>query len=394
MSNRSNMDSWSSRKRVFSALKHIEPDRVPINFGGCAQTTILESSPDFRACTKLYEYLDLKDYDPPKTGPLANQVYNIDERVMRMFGSDFRLIMPNSGKVEVLPDCSKRVLGISCGLRVKKIGLYDDVFEFPLKDLTNVHDIKKYPYWPTEEDYNYLAAGKVEEAKALLENTEYVILEDTYKAYPALMYALLCGYEKWFIDMKTNEKLYFALSDKLFEIGCKVVEHWIGAIGEYVDIVSTYDDLGSQAGPLISHRDYVRYLKPYEKEMIQHIKKYTNAKIYRHSCGSIYDFIPDLIEIGVEILNPVQPLAKNMEPQRLKKEFGRDITFFGGLDTQQLLYKPVQKVKDGVKELIDIYAPGGGYIFGTSHNIEPDTPTENIVAMFQTAQEYGHYTSG
>jgi uroporphyrinogen decarboxylase len=191
--------------------------------------------------------------------------------------------------------------------------------------------------------------------------------------------------------MKTDPDFYFALSDKLFEIGLQVVEHWIGPIGEYVDIVSTYDDLGTQIGPLMSHKDYVKYLKPYEKQMIEHIKRYTDAKIYRHSCGSVYEFIPDFIEIGVDILNPLQPLAKDMEPWRLKKEFGKDLVFFGGVDTQQLLYQSPDKVKQGVKELIRQYAPGGGYIFGTGHNIEPDTPIENIPAMFEAALEYGHY---
>ena len=193
------------------------------------------------------------------------------------------------------------------------------------------------------------------------------------------------------MDMKLYPKFYFALADKLFEIGLTMVEHWIGTIGEYVDIVGTFDDLGTQNGPILSHDDYVRFMKPYEKGMIEQIKKFTDAKIYRHSCGSVYDFIPDLIEIGVDILNPVQPLAKNMEPSRLKKEFGRDLVFFGGLDIQQLIYKPVQEIRRGVKDLLSVYAPGGGYIAGTSHNIEPDTPPENIVAIYEAVLEYGQY---
>ncbi|MCP4373542.1 MAG: hypothetical protein GY797_36375 [Deltaproteobacteria bacterium] len=384
-------DEWTSRKRVFTALEHKEPDRIPINFGGCAQTTILECPPDAKACTQLYQHMGIEDYEEPITGALANQVYNIDERVMNRFGNDFRLILPKGGDIQIEPDGSKTLLGVSCGMRIKKVGFYDDVFEFPLKDCTTIKDIEEYPYWPIEDDFKKLAEGKVEEIKQLREETDYVILEDCYKSYPALMYGLLAGYEKWLIDMKTDPDFYFALSDKLFEIGLQVVEHWIGPIGKYVDIVSTYDDLGTQIGPLMSHKDYVKYLKPYEKQMIEQIKRYTDAKIYRHSCGSVYKFIPDLIEIGVDILNPLQPLAKNMEPWRLKKEFGKDLTFFGGVDTQQLLYKSVDEVRQGVKELIHHYAPGGGFIFGTGHNIEPDTPIENIPAMYETALEYGQY---
>lgn len=383
--------TMSSRERFYKAVNHEEPDRIPINFGGCAQSTLLHTEPKFPAVTKLYEHLGITNFEYPETGPIANQVYNMDERVMDRFGSDFRLIMPNGGPIDQHEDGSITIRGVSCGLRARRIGIYDDIFEHPLTNITTKKGIEEYPYWPTDEDFKNLAEGKVEEIKKLHEETDKVILEDLYKPYPHLMYSLLAGYDKWMIDLKTEPDFYFALSDKLFKIGLKVVEHWIGPIGKYLDVVSTYDDLGMQTGPLLSPDDYVTYLKPYEKRMNEHIRKYTDAKLYRHSCGSVYDFIPHLIDIGVEILNPVQPLAKNMEPWRLKKEFGKDLTFFGGIDTQQLLYKNEQEVRDGVRDVIRTYAPGGGFIFASSHNIEPDTPTENIPAMFETALEYGKY---
>ncbi len=387
-----NRSRWSSRERVFTALAHREPDRVPINFGGCAQTTLLECAPQMPAVTNLYRHFGITDYEEPKTGLLANQVYNIDPRVMDRFGSDFRLLMPSGGtRISEQADGSKTLLGVSCGLRVRRVGLYDDIFEYPLKECTTVQGIKEYPFWPTDEDFKDLARGGAEAARRLRETTDKVILEDTFKAFPHLMYSMLAGMERWMIDMKTDPDFYFALSDRLFEIGLRYVDAWIGAVGPYVDIVSTYDDLGTQGGPLISREDYLNYLKPYEKRMIEHIRRYTDAKIYRHSCGSVCDFIPDFIDIGVEILNPVQPLARNMEPWRLKKEFGRDITFFGGIDTQELLYKSPKEVRQGVRETIRIYGKGGGYILGSSHNIEPDTPIENIEAMFEAALEYGKY---
>jgi uroporphyrinogen decarboxylase len=352
---------------------------------------VLESSPDGKACTKLYKYLGIDDYDDPVTGPMSNQVLNMDERVMNRFGNDFRVILPSGGAAKTERDGSKTILGMSCGMRVKRMGFYDDVFEFPLKDCTTIKEIEDYPYWPSDDDFERLAEGKVEEAKRLKEETEFVIMDDSYKPFPVLMYAYLCGYEKWLMDMKLDPDFYFALSDRLFEIGLKMVEYWLGPVGEYVDIVGTFDDLGSQNGPIVSHDDYLRFMKPYEKRMIEHIKKYTNARIYRHCCGSVYDFIPDLIEIGVDILNPVQPLAKNMEPWRLKKEFGKDLVFFGGLDIQHLIYRPVDEIRHGVRELIRTYAPGGGYIAGTSHNIQPDTPPENIVAMHEAVLEFGQY---
>lgn len=382
---------WSPRKRVLSAIDHREPDRVPISFGGFVATCILECPPDGMVLTEMYRYLGIDDYEEPAPGAWANAVINIDERVMNRFGSDFRLIMPNADPVRTEPDGTKTILGFSCGIKVKKTGYYDDVYDFPLKNCTSKKDLEEYPCWPTDEDFKNLAEGKVDVVKKLREKTDYAIVEDSFKAFPIAMYSLLSGYDKWMIDMKLNPDFYFALSDRLFEIGLKMVENWLAPIGTYIDIATTYDDLGMQSGPLISHDDYVKFVKPYEKRMIEHIKKYTDAKIYRHACGSVYDFIPDFIEIGVDILNPVQPLAKNMEPWRLKKEFGKDITFLGGIDTQELLYKSVEKVKAGVRDTIQTYAPGGGYILGTAHNIEPDTPVENIAAMFEAALEYGHY---
>jgi uroporphyrinogen decarboxylase len=387
------MEEWTSRKRVLVAIEHKEPDRIPISFGGTLSTGILECPPDGKTYTKLCKHMGIKDYEEPNIGFLSNYVSNIDERMLKEFGSDFRRVDPNPPEAKVESDGTKTILGIYCGMRVKKMGYYDDIFEFPFRDCKSKKDIQQYPFWPTPDDFNKIAKGKEKEAKNLRENTNYAIVADAILWYPFLAYPLLAGYEKWFMDMKSNPKLYFSFADKLFEVGLGIVEKFIGAVGDYIDMVATYDDMGTQEGLFCSHKDYVKFIKPYEKEMIKYIKKYTNAKIYRHSCGSIYEVIPDFIEMGVDVLNPVQPLAKNMEPWRLKQEFGKHLTFCGGIDTQRLLpYGTLEEVKKGVKKTIEIYAPDGGYILGPSHNIEPDTSPENIVAMYEAAQEYGRYS--
>lgn len=387
------MKEWTSRKRVLAALEHKEPDRVPLSFGGTLSTGILECPPDGKNCSKLYKYLGIQDYEEPKVGFAFNYVSNIDEYVKKKFGNDLQLITSGLNKEPKMePDGTKTATGIFCGLRIKKMGYYDDIFEFPLRNASSKKDIEQYPFWPEPDDFNSLAEGKEKEVKNLRENTDYAIAVDDFFLFPFLMYPLLTGYDKWFLDMKLNPKFYFALADKLLEIGLTMHEKLLGAIGDYVDIVATYDDMGTQQGLLCSHKDYVKFIKPYEEQMIKSIRKYTKAKIYRHSCGSVYDVIPDFIEIGVDILNPLQPLAKNMEPWRLKKEFGNDLCFCGGIDTQELLPRGTpEEVREGVKKTIEAYAPGGGYILGPSHNIEPDTPPENIVAMYEAAQEYGKY---
>jgi uroporphyrinogen decarboxylase len=155
-----------------------------------------------------------------------------------------------------------------------------------------------------------------------------------------------------------------------------------------------YDDLGTQVSGLMSLEDYREFYRPYQAEIIKNIRQYLRpeARIMIHTCGSVYQYIPDLIEIGIQILNPMQPLAKNMEPWRLKREFGRDIAFLGGFDTQLLLPNgsPDENV-NGVKKLLKEYAPGGGFVFAASINIQADTPAENIVAAFDAALEYGSY---
>jgi uroporphyrinogen decarboxylase len=155
-----------------------------------------------------------------------------------------------------------------------------------------------------------------------------------------------------------------------------------------------FDDLGSQGGPLMSLADYRKFYKPYQREIIKRIKTYLRpeAKIILKSCGSIYQFIPDFIEIGVDVLSPVQPLAQNMDPWRLKREFGKDLSFLGGLDLQRLLsFGSVDQIEHGVRILMKEYAQGGGYVFGASYIIPCNVSPDKIVSMFDAAYKYGEY---
>ena len=200
--------------------------------------------------------------------------------------------------------------------------------------------------------------------------------------------------ERWLIDMKLRPKFFHKMMGKTVERMLAYNEQWYGVMGKYLDAAWVGEDLGTQENPLISHDDYLEFCKPYQAAIIKSIRKHLRpeAKIIIHSCGSVYPFIEDFIEIGVNVLNPVQTLARNMEPWRLKRDFGGRIAFLGGFDTQTLLsLGTVEEVKEGVRRLIQQLAPGGGFVFGTSHNIQPNTPLENITAAFDTAVEYGKY---
>jgi len=334
------MKDMTSRERVYATLNFREPDRVPICFGGSMVSVITECPPDGRGLSELYKYLGIKDYEPIRVPPALNIITKLDERLIRRF-----------------------------------------------------HYIDEYPWWP--DCTVNIMEGVVERAKYLHEETDYFVVGDSiFTVFPLNGYAYCGGMDKWLTDMKIRPRFYHQLCEKMLEVNLAFGDQFWGGIGPYIDGAMIYDDIGSQEGGLISLADYREFYKPYQAEIIKSIRKHLrpDAKIFYHTCGSAYYAIPDLIEIGVDVLVALQPLARNMEPWRLKSEFGGKIAFMGGFDIQNLLpLGSVEQVKEGVRKIIQEYAPGGGYILATAHNIEPDVPPENTVAMFDAAHEYGKY---
>jgi uroporphyrinogen decarboxylase len=174
---------------------------------------------------------------------------------------------------------------------------------------------------------------------------------------------------------------------------CAYWEHVLGEVGDLVDVVQIGDDLGSQAGPLFSPDLFRRTYKPKLKELIASIKRHTNAKVYMHSDGSVHEYIPDFIDCGVDILNPVQVTAAHMgDTARLKREFGKDLSFWGGgCDNVILATGSPAEVSAEARRRIDDLAPGGGFVFGSIHNMQAKVPPENIMALYDTARTYGIY---
>ena len=154
------------------------------------------------------------------------------------------------------------------------------------------------------------------------------------------------------------------------------------------------DDIAGQGGPLFSPEIYRKYIRPRQQRVIDTIKKHSQAKIWYHTCGNCIQYIPDLIEMGIDILNPVQISAKEMDPKILKEKFGKNIVFWGGgVDSQHVLpFASPEKIKEDVKINLEIFKPGGGYVFNNVHNIQADVPAENIVAMYEAAYENGFYS--
>jgi len=388
------MKQMTSRERVYTTLNFKEPDRVPICFGGNSATVIEEVPPNGRAATNLYRFIGINDTEPKYT-MVGNIVGAPDDRVIERLHSDFHYLYSNPPIDTIKVDENTKIYPFSFGMRIKSMG-GNDMIDFtnpPMKYITTEEDIDKYPYWP-QLDIDIMK-GVTENAKYLHESTDYFVCADyPFSYYPNNGYGFNSGMDKYFMDMIASPKLYHKLADRFLETNLAYLAQFYGEIGPYIDCAMVYDDLGTQEAGLVSLDTYRKRIKPYQAEIIKNIRKYIKpeAKILLHTCGSVYSFISDLIEIGVQILNPLQPLAKNMEPWRIKKEFGKDIALLGGHDTQLLLPSgtPEENIC-GVKKLLREYAPGGGYVFAPSINIQSDTPPESIVAAFDTAYKYGKY---
>ena len=201
------------------------------------------------------------------------------------------------------------------------------------------------------------------------------------------------GFDQFLVDLMSDEKFAHALLDKITDLDIGFWDAQLSAVGEYVDVVCQGDDLGMQTGLQISPEIYRKFIKPCHKRLYSFIRSKTKAKIWMHSCGSVYDIIPDLIEVGVEVLNPVQCSASNMDLRKLKKEFGKDMAFWGGgFNVQKIPFMTQEEIKKSIEEVLQIMAPGGGYIFAGTHNILPETKGESIFNAYITAKENRDYS--
>ena len=260
--------------------------------------------------------------------------------------------------------------------RVDEIGLAED----------EIVGFDRPSYWdaPLEE----VAA----EAKRIRETTDKIVtLNFIGHIFQAGQY--LRGWDLFMMDLLMKPALAEAILDALSEAHIAAFGRLAAAVGPYVDVVVICDDLGMQAGPWMSPDLYRKIVKPYQAKLYRYIKSVWDGHLLLHSDGSIYSIIPDLIEIGVDILNPVQFSAKDMDLGRLKKEFGADLTFWGGgFDTQKTLpFGTPQQVEDEVKRHLEIMAPGGGFVFASVHNVTEGAPADNVITAYETAYRYGGY---
>ncbi|MEI6157142.1 MAG: uroporphyrinogen decarboxylase family protein, partial [Atribacterota bacterium] len=319
------------------------------------------------------------------------QLAEIDESFLIKFGIDTRYVFSKpsaNGVLKEREDQHSISYVDEWGTRWEKpySSFYYDPTEFPLAS-ASIDDLKNY-LWPNPNEASKFTG--IEEEAIRKQNNGFAVCTTVSGVFEQCWY--LTGLERILIEIIENPKFVEALMDKVLEIELSLYSNLLDKIGKNIDMIELWEDISTQKGPLVSPRLYRKIIKPRTKTLVQAIKSKTNAKIALHSCGSVSWAIDDLIDIGVEVLNPVQVSAENMDTKILKNKYGNILSFWGGIDTQGVLPRgTVQEVEDEVKKRIDDLAPGGGYLLAPVHNIQPDVPPENIIAVLETCLKYGIY---
>lgn len=382
----------NSRERLLTALNHQEPDRVPFDLGSNQVTGI-----HVTAYQNLRQALEL----PPLEIELCDSIQQLalpDDDLIRRLGVDVRGLFPlNSHNWQVAEKDAGDYWryhdewGIT-HQRPKPDGLYYSIVQVPLGHSdVSIQDILNHP-WPDLADPQRIA-GLRELAEQYRAAGYAVLLKDAFAGIFEFAQRII-GMENCLIKMIEDEPLIGALFDKLLELKLGFWEMALPPLADVIDVISYADDYGTQKSQLISPAMFRAQIKPRLITLFDCFKRLApQAKRFFHSDGNVRPLLPDFIEIGVDILNPVQFTATDMDLAELKRDFGRDFVFWGaGVDTQGLLPSgSPAAVKEQVRRNIEILAPGGGFVFNTIHNIQADVPPQNIIAMWEALQAYGMY---
>ena len=370
--------AMTHRERVVAALSHREPDLVPIDFGGKRDTSIVIAGYE-----RLKEHFGVQA--PNVLTSRMMQVVDVDEQIMGALDTDTRGVYPAGPPDETIGDGRYRDEWGVERVRPRK-SLYYDQLEFPLSGSITPDDIARYD-WPDPDD-PVRTTGLKERVKQVREQTDCAIVLNLPSAFVHTS-QYLRGFEDWFMDFVRDPKLLAYLFDAVLDIDLAICRRLLEEVGSEVDVLMASDDLGLQGGPMISPDVYRELLKPRHAKYFGLMHELSPAKVLFHSCGSVADLIGDFVDTGVDVLNPVQVSATGMEPARLKKEWGGKLAFWGAIDTQHVLpHGTVAEVEAEVERCIEALGEGGGYVVSAVHNLQPDVPTDNVLAMYRHARAY------
>lgn len=401
----------TSRERVLTTLAHKEPDRVPIDFGGMRSTGIMAI-----AYNKLKAYLGItggetRVYDtmqqlalpePPILERFHVDVIDLNNTLGRFEEEWKDWTLPDGSPAKVPVDFNPiregdcLVVKDSLGrvqMRMPDGCLYFEPCFNPLADAHTFADVDRLFEMKPVEPKDLLRMQ--ERAKWLYENTDYAImlgfggniLEGGQNAF---------GWERFMTEIALNTALVEYALDKMVEVYMENLQIYLEMLGGYIQLIQMGDDLGTQIATMLSPDLYRRVVKPRHAKQYWYVREHSDVHVFLHACGSCWEIMGDLVEEGVEALNPVQTSAAGMDPRRLKKEFGDKLTFWGGgCDTQSVLPNATpEEIERHVKERIEIFAPGGGFVFTQIHNVQANVPPQNVVACYDAAWRYGEYPIG
>lgn len=374
----------SQRRSDFEKTMHHEnPRRLIIDLGGNPLSTLEGKSQD-----KLLEFLGYpveQDQEPL----LFGQTVDVDERILKAFDIDTRSV---GG---ILPCENSQFQKISdteyideWGIRRIFTGLYWDAVNAPLKGST-LKELEQYPFPDPKSIPESILKQYEEKAKYLYEETDYLVCGE-HPVYGVFeLGCWLCGFDDFLYKLAADPEYVECFFEKVWAYQKEVIEQYYGRIGRYLHYTSSGDDFATQNGPFMSPQMFRDTVKPYLQKRIAYTKQYTNAYFLHHSCGSIIMLLDDLIDSGVEIINPVQPKAKDMDLSILKQRFGDRVVFHGGIDTQEILpFGSRQQIEETVIKTIETLGKNGGYILAAAHNIQEDVNPDNLAIMLETARKY------
>ena len=372
------MPQMTSRERVVAALSHQEPDRVPMDLGSTIDSSIVVEGYD-----RLKAHLGVESENV-----LTNRmmrVVDVDERVLQALGIDTRGVFPGGPPDEILPGGRYRDEWGVKRLKPPDSYYYDERV-FPLSGEISLQDIARYPY-PDPSDPRR-TQGLKEQLRRIREETDCAAVLNMPSAFVHKT-QYLRGFEDWFMDFAGDRRLLEALFDAVLEVSLAICKDVLAEVGSEVDVLLGADDIGVQKGLMVSPAAYRQLVKPRHEKYFRLMHEMSPAKVLFHTCGSVVDIMDDMIETGVDVLHPVQVSARGMDPKVLKAKWGDRLSFWGAVDTQHTLSRGTpEEVRAETRERIEVLGRGGGYVLGAVHNIQPDVPVENILAMYETGKEY------
>ncbi len=375
--------SWTHRDRVLAALNHEEADRVAIDLAGTFATTITLS-----AYENLKRYLGLEHETAVMS--MVHRLATPDDAVLARFDIDTQFLGFGVENKEIDENRVMDEWGVTWVRTPDHHYMPEDG---PFYDKPpNIADLDSHEWFDAGAlDYFH---GLKERAETLRRESDCAIVLGL-GAGPVHLGQWMRGFGDWLKDLRRAPEYATRMMDLNTEQWIRITEEALGIAGKNVDIVFFGDDLSSQAGPMFSPEVYREMIKPRHKRMLDTVKANSNAKTMFHSCGGIYPFIDDLIEIGCDAINPVQVNAKGMSPEKLKDEFGDRVAFWGAIDTQKLLpFATADEVRAETGRIIEVLGKGGGYVLNSVHNIQSEVPPENVVAMFEAGLDHRYGGAG